>query len=974
MGTAPRSPGEGLTTSVPARIAVLSVILTGMDTSGTPLVGREREVGALRERLAAAVAGSGGVVLLSGPAGIGKTRLAEELSAAAAEDGVPVAWGRCVADEGAPPLWPWLRLLAAAGGEPPAVRDALAEAPQGAVEAAAARFRLVDAVSRSLVGAAAPAGLVAVLEDLHSADETSLRVLGQLAGEAAAARLLLVVTYRDPAPVADAFTATIADVSRQRGVLALALPPLDVSGVAACLRSVAGGPVPDEVAKAVLDRTGGRPLLVRAAASVLAADPEPDAAAWRRVAEAADVRYLVGAALGALAPAAREAVTTAALIGDDVDLPLLADLLGEEPAGVAAHLESGTTAGLLKRADAPDGYLFVHALVRDAVAAQVDAGTRMRRHRRIAIRLEARAATDPVAAGEAARHWLAAGTDPETLMHAVTAIRRAASAASRRFAHADATRLLRTALGAADRAGAGPALRAELLLELAEAEFLATDVRASVAHCADAALAAGEAGRDDLVAASALVVHGVQDGEALLTNERLCEAALARPGLGPALRARVLAQLASACADRGREDEVDALSAEALELAEREDDDLAVLDALRARHLALEAEGDPAVRLDLGERAVRRATAAGRPMAAVWGHVWQADAAYALGEIAVVDDCVEQIAHIATRTGLLLARWHHLRATACLGAMRGDYEPAIAASLDAARLAELTGDGSAAAMTWSHLQLVALVRGTPDLLPGYVIHLLTALPRIPIIVGATAVQHVLLGDLAAARAGYEELRSTLPRADVGVRRRAVLYQLTELAELFDDAGTAARTHEALLPFGAQAGGSGTLTVVYMGAVARELGRTAAVAGRLDEAQDWLRRAVTDNTRLGARPFTALSRLDLAGVLSRDGGESRRSEALDLVRTAAREFRRLGMPGPLARADRLAADLEAAGRAQDPLSAREREVADLVAQALSNRQIADRLVVSERTVESHVRSILAKLGFTTRTQIATWAHR
>jgi DNA-binding NarL/FixJ family response regulator len=81
-----------------------------------------------------------------------------------------------------------------------------------------------------------------------------------------------------------------------------------------------------------------------------------------------------------------------------------------------------------------------------------------------------------------------------------------------------------------------------------------------------------------------------------------------------------------------------------------------------------------------------------------------------------------------------------------------------------------------------------------------------------------------------------------------------------------------------------------------------------------------------------------------------------------------------MPGPLRRADALLAALTAAARAADPLSAREREVAGLVAQALSNRQIAERLVLSERTVESHVRSILGKLGFTTRTEIATWALR
>jgi DNA-binding NarL/FixJ family response regulator len=77
-----------------------------------------------------------------------------------------------------------------------------------------------------------------------------------------------------------------------------------------------------------------------------------------------------------------------------------------------------------------------------------------------------------------------------------------------------------------------------------------------------------------------------------------------------------------------------------------------------------------------------------------------------------------------------------------------------------------------------------------------------------------------------------------------------------------------------------------------------------------------------------------------------------------------------MPGPARRAAALLARAEAAARARDPLTAREREIADLVAAALTNRQIADRLVLSERTVESHVRSVLGKLGVANRTEIAT----
>jgi DNA-binding NarL/FixJ family response regulator len=78
-----------------------------------------------------------------------------------------------------------------------------------------------------------------------------------------------------------------------------------------------------------------------------------------------------------------------------------------------------------------------------------------------------------------------------------------------------------------------------------------------------------------------------------------------------------------------------------------------------------------------------------------------------------------------------------------------------------------------------------------------------------------------------------------------------------------------------------------------------------------------------------------------------------------------------MPGLLRAADAFLADAAAEARAEDPLTPREREVAGLVAQALSNREVARTLVLSERTVESHVRSILAKTGLATRTELTRW---
>jgi DNA-binding NarL/FixJ family response regulator len=146
---------------------------------------------------------------------------------------------------------------------------------------------------------------------------------------------------------------------------------------------------------------------------------------------------------------------------------------------------------------------------------------------------------------------------------------------------------------------------------------------------------------------------------------------------------------------------------------------------------------------------------------------------------------------------------------------------------------------------------------------------------------------------------------------------------------------------------------------------------AAILRRVHDPDSGVDRRIEAIQRIGDErdPHrVAWGRMGLARALSATGELPR---ALELARAAAADARRLDMPGLLRAADAFLADAAARARAQDPLTAREREVIDLVAQALSNREVARRLVLSERTVESHVRSILAKTGLTSRTELTRW---
>jgi DNA-binding NarL/FixJ family response regulator len=153
----------------------------------------------------------------------------------------------------------------------------------------------------------------------------------------------------------------------------------------------------------------------------------------------------------------------------------------------------------------------------------------------------------------------------------------------------------------------------------------------------------------------------------------------------------------------------------------------------------------------------------------------------------------------------------------------------------------------------------------------------------------------------------------------------------------------------------------------MGSVRSCLGLAAGVTGRLDDAVRELRLGSAANERVGTPPFAALSRFELAKVLARRRRPGDTDEALALAASVADSAGRLGM-APLARdAAALAGRLR--GDGPGPLTAREREVADRVAQGLTNRQVAALMHISERTVESHVQHILTKLGLDNRTQIA-----
>jgi ATP/maltotriose-dependent transcriptional regulator MalT len=161
-------------------------------------------------------------------------------------------------------------------------------------------------------------------------------------------------------------------------------------------------------------------------------------------------------------------------------------------------------------------------------------------------------------------------------------------------------------------------------------------------------------------------------------------------------------------------------------------------------------------------------------------------------------------------------------------------------------------------------------------------------------------------------------------------------------------------------------------------LARHLGDAAVLLGDRPAARAYYMQALEAAGKIRFRPELALTHVRLAELLFMEVGAAARSEALEHLDVAIPELRDMKMQPTLERAVALHEQyapartrVRVAQSASDTLTAREREIARLLADGLSNRDIAQRLVISDATAEVHVKHILSKLGFRSRSQVAVW---
>jgi tetratricopeptide (TPR) repeat protein len=837
------------------------------------LIGREQALAAASSVLADACRGTGQLLMISGEAGIGKTAMLAALIRQAGP--VPlVLRGFCWDGDGAPPYWPWSQVLQASGlpaaelGEAGwLVQPASGSAgPMSAAAAADAQFRLFEAVARCFGRLADGRPVLVVLDDLHWADEPSLRLLGFLARALTAKAVALLGAYREAEAPPELHK--LAGQAQQ-----LPLVGLTADQVGALAQELAGTRLPARVTAQLWQRSGGNPFFVRELTRLLAAQ-----GSWQQQTQIpASVAETLRRRLARLSTECVRLLEWAAVAGRDIDVGLLAHgaAADHEPAAgdeapadhepAAGHesaagdeapvlslLDEARQAGVIAGTSEPR---FTHDLYRETILDGLSAAARTAINLSVGRALQARSGP----AARIAAHLLAAG--PQARREALEYSLLAAGEATARLGHEDACAHYLRALQIVSKRGGTAAERIEILLELAASHARTghSDLAAQrFRQAADASRTAGDAMG---LARAALGIQtlgyrsGAQNAE-LLDLLREASRRLEAAGGPVALQSRVLAALARTLrhgTDQLPGAETMRTADEAVRLAAAAEDASALGTAKLAVHDAMWVPGTAARRLPVIAEILDAARASGDDDLAAEARLLRAAALLELGDPAGRDELLTYVT-LAGQLGHARGRWGALTRQATFAQLAGRAEEAARLGEQALELGLAIGEPDAVGcFCTARAALTVFGVSAPPM------GLDAADPLWPMLPVFKAWPFAARGEAAAAAAVLGDFSVLDITMWTGVEA------LAAAAVVFAAAGSDAQriwVYERLRPY------AGTHVVVggcasYHAAVDHHLGALAASLGDTAGAKAYFRAALAMHERLGAAGWARLSEQALA---------------------------------------------------------------------------------------------------------------
>jgi len=872
---------------------------------GVALVGREAELARLRAAWDAAAAGAGGVAIVSGPPGIGKTRLADALAAEVAARGPRVLVGRGRDGEGVPPFWIFAEVLRQLLAEEPGedagageLADLLGELSGSGSGAGAAarrperapeqsRFLFFEAVARALARASQRWPLLVVLEDVQWAGAASLRLLEHLAVELASAPVLLLATVRDEAAGADRapLERTLALLRRQARCCDVAVGSFSRGDVAALLEAAIGRPPPPDLTSELVARTEGVPLFLREAIRLLSERGdlrEPERVRRWAVTLPDHLLDLIRRPLARLSERSAELLGAAAVMGREFPLPLVASAAGIPRDEALDLLDEAEAAGVVEPVrDSAATWRFGHALHREAVYESLAAEPRARLHARVAEALERQYGEDADAViAELAHHHhqaLAVGGAERAFACAV----RAAEWARRLYAYEQSAMHWEQALAALGQSGeAAPERRFEVLLRLGEAHALAGARPRRREAFAEAIALARQLGREEDAARAAvgfcdLSEWAPQDEEA----RAVLEDALRALGEGGApQRARLLTRLGYLDA-LGQPAAAEPRLRSAAALAREAGDAEALAEALYVLHFVISGPDHVAERAELVGELLAGDFGAGRSDAPVILLLDAASDRLLVGDAAGAARRREEAAAAAgpsPHPGLL---WHLRAFDAGFALLEGRFADAERLTGEAFPIGVRIEHPYASPVHRGHRALLACDRG--EIAEVFRWFDPARSPKRGAQQWTTAfVARALAatGRTDEARARLEALTAKLERLPRNMRWTGTLVEIAHLCADLGDAERAAALVAQLAPVEGQHAVM-ALPICYGGPVTRALARLYALQGRLGEASELFEEARASVESLGARPMQARIQVEHGSLLARRGSRGPAREQL-----------------------------------------------------------------------------------------------
>ena len=898
----------------------------GRAEAAPDFVGRERELGELEAALVRARSGHGGTYLIGGEPGIGKSRLAAELGERAHAREAKVLWGRCWEAGGAPAYWPWVQSLRAyvdavepevlrdqlgpRGGEVahvlPELREVLPDLPAlDTPDSQGARFRVFDATSSFLERAGSAQPLVFVLEDLHAADASSLLLLEFIAKEIAAARVLIVGTYRDiEVERGNALSSALVELNRQRSTRTLLLRGVSERDVSPLIEISAGVSPPPRVAAAIHRATGGNPLFVEELGRLLAAEgrlDEPIDNRGLRLAIPHGLRDVIARRLERVSDPCRETLRVASVLGREFTIAALAHASAREPADVLGLLDEAIRARVAGEAPGAGRRMrFSHVLIRDALYDELGVSRRMQLHREIGDALAGLYRDDPDRhLAELAHHYLQAAPGGD-VDKAIDYAWRAGDRAAGLLAYEEAARLYEMALEAlALRGLADEPARCELLLALGDAQVRGGDLSTGKETFARAAEIAGRLNDPERLGRAALGYGGRFVWFRAGRDRRMVpmlEAALDAQAAGDSvLRAKLLARLAGALRDQPVAERRTSMTQEAVEIARRMGDRETLAYALEGTYAGLSWPKDTDAWLSMARELTQLGQETGDKEKLFSGHLHALGAFMLLGDPGSVDAELQVIDALADELRQPAQRWAVAVTRMMLALFVGRLEDAELCLGQSVDLGARAQGEDVAFLYVKHTQTWGLRREQGRLAEALpeLTRLVERYPTYFIFRCLLASAYAELGHEAEARAELDRLAADdFADLQVGTDWFFGASLLAGVCAFLGDAARAARLHEALRPFaGCNVYAHPELS---LGSAARNLGLLASTMSRWEEADAHFKRAIEMNASMGARPWVAHTHEDYARMLIRRGALDDAHRASELLEAARGTYQELGM--------------------------------------------------------------------------------